>query len=457
MLTQEVSRIKQFIKENDIEFIDLKTIDLVGRLHHITIPALLFSEKTLTEGTGFDGSSYGFAKVEESDMVQIPDTSTMFIDPFREKKVLSFFVNVHLTDEKRTRYPHDVRYIAQKAEQCLKESGIADTSFWGPEFEFHILHNASFKNSAHECSFVIESHEQISGNAYHACNPHELYVDFRDEASSIMTSLGIPVKYHHHEVGREGQMEIELLFSPLKLTADYSILSKYILFSLAKKYNLKLTFMPKPIFGSAGNGMHVHQFLTKEDQNIFYQKDRYANLSDIGRFYIGGILKHAKSLTAIANPTSNSYKRLVRGFEAPVSITFGQANRTSAIRIPKYVSDPSKTRMEYRAGDATTNPYLYYSALLMAGIDGIINKYDPETLGFGPYDKKNLEGADNLDYLPQSLPEALNELQKDHEYLLRNNVFDELFIKNFIAQKKKEYELIANRPHPMEHELYFGL
>ncbi len=447
--------IQEQIKQHNIEYVDLKTLDLVGRLHHITLPIDQFTEKTLTEGVGFDGSSYGFMKVENSDMVQRPDLSTWMIDPFRKRPTMSFFVTVHLTDDERSRYPHDVRYIANKAEECLRSLKIADDSFWGPEYEFHIFEDAKHKNEKLYVSYEIYSEEGMARNAYHSANPQDLYVDFRDEASSYLEKAGIKVKYHHHEVGQEGQQEIELMFTPLLKTADQAVITKYILFNLAKEWGLKLTFMPKPIYQSAGNGWHVHQYLVKDGKNVFYKQGEYANLNKTARHYIGGILKHSKSLSAFANPSTNSYKRLVRGYEAPVSITFGQANRTSAIRIPKYVSDPEKTRMEYRAGDATANPYLMLSAMLMAGIDGIINEYDPETLGYGPYDKKNVEGADNIDYLPRTLEEALKHLEEDNEYLRRNGVFDDIFIKNWIAKKKLEVDAIINRPHPYEFELYF--
>ncbi len=447
--------IKEQIKDHHIEFIDLKTLDLAGRLHHITIPVEQFTEKILNEGIGFDGSSYGFVKVENSDMVQRPDLSTWMIDPFRKRPTMSFFVTVHLTDEERTRYPHDVRYIASKAEKTLKELDIADESFWGPEYEFHTFRDADFCNDKTNVFYKVCADERITINAYHAANPHECYVDFRDEACDYLEKAGIKVKYHHHEVGKEGQQEIELMFTPLLKTADQAVLTKYILFNLAKEWEIKLTFMPKPIYGSAGNGWHVHQYLMKNGKNAFYEKGKYANLNETARYYIGGILKHSKSLSAISNPSTNSYKRLVRGYEAPVSITFGQANRTSAVRIPKYISDPEKTRMEYRPGDATSNPYLFLSAMLMAGIDGIINEYDPEELNYGPYDKKNVEAVDDIDFLPRNLYQALQHLEEDHEYLKRNGVFDDRFIENWINKKVKEIETLNNRPHPYEYEMYF--
>ncbi|MFW5799210.1 MAG: type I glutamate--ammonia ligase [Spirochaetota bacterium] len=450
--------IQERINLHKIEYIDLKTIDLVGRLHHITIPVEQFRENILTEGIGFDGSSYGFLKVENSDMVQRPDLSTHMMDPFRKRPTMSFFVTVHLTDDERTRYPHDVRYIGEKAEQCLRNLEIADDAYWGPEYEFHIFGDAEYINEKTRVAYEIYPEEEMfQNNAYHCANPQDLYADFRDEACSYLEKAGIKVKYHHHEVGREGQQEIELMFTPLLKTADQAVITKYILFNLAKEWGLKITFMPKPIYKAAGNGWHLHQYLIKNNKNIFYKENEYANLSETARHYIGGVLKHAKSLSALANPSTNSYKRLVRGFEAPVSITFGQANRTSAIRIPKYIADPEKTRMEYRPGDATANPYIYISAMLMAGIDGIVNKYDPEELGYGPYDKKNVEAGDNIDYLPRSLGEALKNLEEDHDYLLRENVFDKKFIENWINKKQEEIDSIVNRPHPFEYEMYFEL
>jgi glutamine synthetase len=457
MSDKSFDEILELFKSHNIEYVDLKTLDLVGRLHNITLPVERFNEKVLSEGIGFDGSSYGFVKVENSDMVQRPDLNTAVLDPFRNRPTMSFFVTVHLTDDERTRYPHDVRYIAQKAEEILRSTGIADESYWGPEFEFNLFDDAEFTNDKMHVSYWIECEERITRNAYHASKPHDLFADFRDEACQYLQNIGIDVKYHHHEVGREGQQEIEVMFNPLLKTADNAVLTKYILFNLAKEWGLKITFMPKPIYKAAGNGWHLHQFLVKQGKNAFYQEGEYANMNQIAKFYIGGILKHAKSLSAISNPSTNSYKRLVKGFEAPVSITYGRANRTSAIRIPKYVSDPAMTRLEYRSGDSTANPYIYLSAMLMAGIDGIINEYDPEVLGYGPFDRKNLESEENIQFLPKNLEKALDHLADDHDYLTRNGVFDFMFIENWISKKKEEIYKLSNRPHPYEYEMYFDL
>jgi len=446
------------IKEHDIEMIDLKTIDLRGRLHHVTLPVKQFTPDLLKNGVGFDGSSYGYSKVEHSDMIQIPDIESVVVDPFRDIPTLSFFTKIHLTDRDRTRYHQDPRWVAEQAENYLRQTRVADASYWGPEYEFYIFSNVEYDTRTSASYYKVSHDEEFHHNAYHACNPNDIYADFRDSAVRMMLRLGIEVKYHHHEVGERGQQEIENMFETLLKTADQAILTKYILFNLAAENGLAVTFMPKPMFQQAGSGWHVHQYLTRQGKNMFYGAGQYANMNATGLHYIGGLLKHAPALSAICNASTNSYKRLVPGFEAPTAITFGQANRSSAVRIPSYVSDPEKTRLEYRPPDATANPYLALSAMLMAGIDGIENRIDPTAEGFGPFDSNVFDKADHqIHFLPRNLDQALDDLEADHEFLLKGDVFSESLIRQWIEVKRSELREIATMPNPFEYKLYFDL
>ena len=450
-----IDRARQLVAEHHIEFIDLKSVDLVGRLHHVTLPLEDDTiERIMSEGVGFDGSSYGFAKVSNSDMIVKPDLGTLQLDFFRERPTLTCFTDIFLTDAARSRFPQDVRWIASRAEAMLAELGIADTSWWGPEFEFYIFKKVEYDTRTSSSYYNVEHAEEFFQNAYHACSPFDLYDDFRDESCSLLKRAGIPVKYHHHEVGERGQQEIELFFSPLLKTADDIVLSKYILFSQAVQRGLFLTFMPKPMYQQAGSGLHVHQFLTKEGRNAFHEAGRYANFSDIGRWYIGGMLKHAPALAAFTNPSTNSYKRLVPGFEAPVSMTYGMANRSSCVRIPRYISDPEKTRMEYRPPDATSNPYLMMAAMLMAGIDGIVNRIDPDKEGYGPHDG-DVSTLTDFHFLPRNLQEALDALEADNEFLQRGGVFPASLITQWLKTKQEEVHAISTMPHPFEYKMYF--
>lgn len=454
-MPHDLLSVLNLIKQNNILFLDLKTIDLVGRLHHVTLPLRDDTlEMVMEQGVGFDGSSYGFTKVENSDMIQKPDLSTCQIDQFRERPTLTAFTNIFLTDGKGTEFPQDVRRLARRAEELLKNHGIADTSMWGPEFEFYIFSNVEFDTRTSASYYKVEHAEEFFQNAYHACSPFDLYDDFRDEASILLHQAGIPVKYHHHEVGERGQQEIEIYFEPLLKTADNIMTAKYILLSLAETKNLHITFMPKPMYNQAGSGLHLHQFLLKQGKNIFHEKGAYANFSKTGFAYIGGLLKHAPALAAFTNPSTNSYKRLVPGFEAPVAITFGQANRSSAIRIPRYVHDPGETRLEYRPPDATANPHLMLAAMMLAGIDGIVNGIDPVAEGYGPFDTGNGDGS-VAHYLPRNLDEALDALETDNAFLQREGIFPESLISQWLKTKREEVNAIATMPHPFEYKMYF--
>ncbi len=447
------------IKKNKIEFIDLKCIDLSGRLHHITLPVKNnILEMLVKEGVGFDGSGYSFKKVENSDMILIPDLETAVIDPFRDAPTLSFYSHVMLTDKERTPFSQDGRMLAKKAELLLRKYTGADKSWWGPEFEFYIFSNVEYDTRTSSSYYKVEHAEEFYKKAYHAANPFDVYDDFRDEACKILNKFGIQVKYHHHEGGERGQQEIETYFSDLLTTGDNVVSTKYALFNFALQKNLYITFMPKPMYQQAGNGMHLHLYLTKNGKNLFYKKGEYGNLSELARFFIGGMLKHGPALSAFTNPSTNSYKRLVPGYEAPVALTYGQGNRSGAIRIPKYVSDPEATRFEYRPPDATANPYLCLVAMLLAGIDGVVNKIDPVKEGYGPFDKNIDESLkDNIHFLPRNLAEALDALKEDNDFLRRGNIFGDELLNQWVKIKQEEIMAIGTMPHPFEYKMYFNL
>ncbi|MGE5400291.1 MAG: type I glutamate--ammonia ligase [Ignavibacteriales bacterium] len=452
--------VNNLIKKNNIEIIDLKCIDLSGRLHHISLPFFPgLIQKLMNEGVGFDGSSFGFSKVENSDMIMIPDLETAVLDPFREAPTLSFYAHIVLTDGKHTPFSQDGRYLARRAEGLLKEITGADKSQWGPEFEFYIFSKVEYDTRTASSYYRVEHAEEFYKKAYHAANPFDVYDDFRDEASKLLQKFGIRVKYHHHEAGERGQQEIETYFSDLLSTGDNIVTSKYVLFNLARQKDLFITFMPKPMYQQAGNGMHLHLFLTKNGKNAFYKKGEYGNINELGRFFIGGMLQHGPALSAFTNPSTNSYKRLVPGFEAPVALTYGQGNRASAIRIPKYVINPQETRFEYRPPDATANPYLCLTAMLLAGIDGVVNKIDPVKAGFGPNDRNIDENSmkDHIHFLPRNLSEALDALAADNEFLRRGGIFTDELLTQWVKLKEEEIKSIGTMPHPFEYKMYFNL
>ncbi|MCX6175610.1 MAG: type I glutamate--ammonia ligase [Ignavibacteriales bacterium] len=459
MSKQSIQSINNIIKKNKIEVIDLKCIDLSGRLHHISLPVHEnIMNKLISEGVGFDGSSFGFRKVENSDMILIPDLETAVIDLFRDAPTLSFYSNIMLTDLKRSRFSQDGRYIAMQAELLLKKVTGADKSWWGPEFEFYIFSNVDYDTRTATSYYRVEHNEEFYKRAYHAANPFDLYDDFRDEASKLLQKYGIKVKYHHHETGERGQQEIETYFNDLLTTGDNIITAKYVLFNFARQKNLFITFMPKPMYQQPGNGLHLHLFLTKKGKNAFYKKGEYGNMNELGRFFMGGMLKHGPALSAFTNPSTNSYKRLVPGFEAPVAMTYGQGNRASAIRIPQYVNNPDETRFEYRPPDATMNPYLCLTAMLLAGMDGVVNKIDPVKEGFGPYDKNFLEeDLHKVKMLPRNLTEAIDALEADNDFLKRGNIFNDELLEQWVKVKSEEIHAIGTMPHPFEYKMYFTL
>jgi len=456
MSLERFTQVRQDAESHGIEFVDLKMLDLTGHLHHVTLPFDRFTPDVCREGVGFDGSSYGFRKVENSDMVLIPDLATAVRDPFRKRPTLSLLAEAFLTDKERTPFHQDGRHIARAGERALAKAGVADRSWWGPEYEFYIFEACEFESGTTQGSFRVTSAERFSQNAYHACNPFDLYADFRDDVCRLMRDFAIPVRYHHHEVGASGQQEIEGWFADLLTTGDHAVLTKYILHNVARQHGLRVTFMPKPLYENAGNGWHLHQYLTQDGKNIFDDEGGYAHLSQTALFYIGGILEHCAALSALTNPSTNSYKRLVPGYEAPTVRTYGRSNRGAAIRVPSYVTDPQRRRIEYRPPDFTCNPYFCTTAILMAGLDGIVNRIDPVARGWQPADAPSEATREHLQgYLPRTLDDALDALEADHRFLLRDDVFPEALIRRWLEIKREEISRINKRPHPYEFTMYF--
>ena len=475
-----IQRVSKLIKDNNIQIVDLKFNDLPGLWQHFSIPASELKEiddpvKSIwVEGIGFDGSSIrGFQKIQESDMILMLDPSTAVVDPVCEVPTLSIICDIYDPITKKP-YTRDPRYIAKKAEEFLKTTGIADTSYWGPEMEFFIFNDIRFDQAENFGFYFIDSieGEWNSGRdekpnlgykprykeAYFPVPPHDSLQDLRSKIILTMINAGIPVEVHHHEVATGGQCEIDMKFDTLTRIADKCMMYKYIVKNVARKNNMVATFMPKPLFGDNGSGMHTHQSLWKDGKNIFFDPKGYALISQTTKYYIGGLLKHAKALMAFCAPTTNSYKRLVPGYEAPVNLVYSQRNRSAAIRIPVYTENPKTKRIEFRPPDASSNPYLAFAAMLMAGIDGIINKIDPGD----PVDKNiyelSPEEASKIPTVPGSLEEAINALEKDYEFLLRGNVFTEDVIEVWIEYKReKEITQVNIRPHPYEFYLYFDI
>lgn len=474
-MAKSVQEIMSLIKENDIKMVDFKMVDINGQYRHVTIPAENFSEDTMTSGIGFDASNYGYAVVEKSDMVFIPDPDTAVIDPFCQIPTLSMTGNAMIIDNPENRplaqYP---RNIVLAAEQYMKDSGIADTMLILPEFEFYLFDqvgwevqpnsigvsvdvNQSYWNSATEGKGCVIPKQK----AYHIAKPFDQSYECRSEMCMLMRDAGIEVKYHHPEVAASGQFEIEPQLGQMSKMADATMMIKYIIHNTAMKYGKTATFMPKPVYGEAGNGMHVHMLLLKDGEPVFSDDEGYAHLSKTAHYFMGGLLKHINSLCAITNPSTNSFKRLVPGFEAPVTVGYATSNRSAVIRIPAYAKSANKRRFELRNPDATCNPYFCYAAILMAGLDGVKNKIDPHENGWGPYDVNLYTLSDEekakLKSLPTSLDAALDALEADHDYLTAGGVFPEELIKNFIKTKRDECSQLAAIPHPAEFDKYYNL
>ncbi len=463
----------EHIKKNQYKMIDLKFTDLAGRWHHITIPVSQFDEKLMRDGVGFDGSSVGLKSVSSGDMVLLPDLATAFHDPFWDVPTLSFICSSYEADSKQP-FSRDPRNIMLRAEKYMCDLQVADESRWGPEYEFYVFDNVSFESAVNTASYRLDSREADWQSArgghghvipphggYHVIPPKDQLYNLRSEISMILESMGIEIKYHHHEVGGPGQCEIETPLMGILRSGDTAQMIKYVSKMVAYKRGQTVTYMPKPLYGEAGSGMHFHQHLFKNGQNLFYDEKGYGHLSQMAFWYIGGLLKHGPSVLAFTNPSTNSYRRLIPGFEAPVNAFFSLANRSAAIRVPKYADQPETVRFEFRPPDATCNVYLALAVQLMAGLDGIRNKIDPREHGFGPIDENvfawSAERRETIKPLPSSLREALEALDRDHAYLLEGGVFDEGHIDDWIEAKYKEYYEIRNRPHPYEMNLYYDV
>ncbi len=471
--TTPIDDVLKYIKDKKISFVDLKFMDFPGQWQHFTVPSSQLDSGSFDDGFGFDGSSIrGWKAINESDMLIIPDPNTMFQDPFIEAPTISLICDVYepATKEKYSRCP---RNIAQKATAYLNSTGIADTVYFGPEAEFFVFDDVKFDSQPNGSFYMVDSVEgrwnsgrEESPNlgykprykeGYFPVPPTDALMDLRNEMVLNLINSGIDVEAQHHEVASGGQCEIDLRFQPLVKAADQLLMFKYIVKNTARMNNRTVTYMPKPIFGDNGSGMHVHTSLWKKGKPLFAGTG-YAGLSEMGLYFIGGLLKHAASLLAFTNPTTNSYKRLVPGFEAPVNLAYSQRNRSASIRIPMYSSSPKAKRVEFRCPDPSCNPYLAFSAMLMAGLDGIINRIDPgEPLDKDIYDMPPEELA-NVPSTPGSLGEALKALANDHEYLMKGDVFTEDVIETWIKYKvDKEIKPMALQPHPYEFALYYDV
>jgi len=466
----------KFAKEQGVQIVDLRFIDLPGIWQHFSISSSELSEDLFAEGIGFDGSSIrGFQAINESDMLLFPDPTTATIDPFTDHKTLVLICDVK-DPVTGANYSRDPRYVAKKAEEYVKKTGIADTIYIGPELEFFILDDVRFDQGYNYGFYYLDSeaafwnsgregtperpnlgHRPRYKQGYFPVPPDDHTQDIRSAMLLALESVGVKIEVHHHEVASGGQTEIDMRFDTLTKMADKVLWYKYCTKNTARKYGKTVTFMPKPVFQDNGSGMHTHQSLWKGEKNIFYEKGGYADLSQTCLYYIGGILKHAPALCALIAPTTNSYRRLVPGYEAPINLAYSQRNRSAAVRIPMYSKSEKAKRIEFRTPDPTCNPYLSFAACVMAGLDGIANKIDPGK----PFDKDLYElppeEAAEIKQLPGSLDEVLDALEADHGFLLKGDVFTQDLIETWIEYKRKnEVDAIRLRPHPWEFALYFN-
>ena len=468
-----VKRVWKLIKEQNIKVVDLKFNDLPGLWQHFSIPVEELAEKAgegiWVDGIGFDGSSIrGFQKIQESDMNLFPDLSTAVLDPVCASPTLHLTCDIYDPLSHKP-YNRDPRYIAKKAEAYLKKTGIADTSYWGPEPEFFIFDDIRFDSTENSSYYFIDSieGEWNSGKdekpnlgykprfkeGYFPVPPHDALQDIRSVIMAKARDAGVPVEKHHHEVATAGQCEIDMRYSTLTKMADNLMMLKYVIKNVARAHGKVATYMPKPLFGDNGSGMHTHQSLAKSGENLFFDKNGYAKISQMCKWYIGGLLKHAPAILAFAAPTTNSYKRLVPGYEAPVNLAYSARNRSAICRIPVYVDYPKSKRVEFRAPDPTCNPYIAFSVMLMAGLDGIQNRIDPGD----PVDENIYEMAADVapKQVPGSLSESLDALEDDHAFLLKGGVFTKDVIDVWVEYKRQEIDKVRLRPHPYEFYLYF--
>jgi glutamine synthetase len=464
----------KFVTDNNVEIIDLRFCDLPGLWQHFSIPASEFSEDLFVDGIGFDGSSIrGFQAIDESDMLLVPDPESAFLDPFTELPTLNLICNIEEPGT-RIRYSRDPRYVAQKAESFLVGSGIGDTSYWGPELEFYIFDNVRFDQTYNEGFYHVDSVEGFWNTGddsvpnlgykprykqgYFPVPPMDHMQDIRSEMVRTLEQIGIRVEVHHHEVGTAGQAEIDMRYNTLARMADQVLQYKYVTKNVARRRNKTVTMMPKPIFMDNGSGMHTHQSIWKDGKNVFYDPNGYGLISETARYYIGGLLAHADALCAFIAPTTNSYRRLVPGYEAPINLVYSQRNRSACIRIPVYSDSEVSKRLEFRTPDPSCNPYYAFASMLMAGLDGVQNKIDPgEPIDKDLYDLPP-ELRKDVTSVVGSLEGALEALEQDHTFLLKGDVFTQDVIDTWIGYKREnEVDALRLRPHPFEFALYYDI
>ncbi len=467
-----IQKLSKMAKETKAEYLDLKFCDLPGQWHHITLPIKSLKPDLFSKGVGIDGSSLpGFSSIERGDMIMLPDPQTAFVDLFFERPTLSLLGDIMEIGDSVSPYSRNPRRVAADAEKHLTKIIRGARAIIGPEFEFYVFDRVNFFQGPNKAFYLLESAEEVWNGSedeeslghkiphkggYHIAPPMDRTFNLRSQITTMLADVGIEMKYHHHEVGGGGQHEIEVQFAPLLKMADQSMMVKYVVKNQCFRMNKSATFMPKPLFNEPGSGLHVHQYLANSKGSLFYDKEGPARFSQLGLQYIGGLLAHADSILAFTNPSTNSFKRLVPGFEAPVAGTYSVGNRTACIRIPGYLRNPKTMRFEFRPPDGSMNPYLAYAAMLMAGIDGIQNKIDP-----GPPLDKNLDRLSKrelarIPHLPTSLTKALDALKQDNEYLLSGGVFTEDLLESWIEIKRREVDAVRVRPTPHEFELYYN-
>jgi glutamine synthetase len=464
-------------RENGVRMVDLKFTDVPGMWQHFSVPVKAISEDTFIEGIGFDGSSIrGFQAINESDMLLIPDPNSAIMDPFTAEPTISMVCDVTQPGSARTPYTRDPRFVARKAEEYLQRTGIADTAFFGPEAEFFLFDDVRYRSTQNEQMAFVDSdeahwnsgrnggtpnlgHRMRPKEGYFPVAPNDTLQDIRTEMVLTMEDAGIDVEAQHHEVAAGGQCEIDMRYDSLVRMADKVLLYKYIVKNVARRRGKSATFMPKPIFGDNGSGMHVHMSLWRNERPLFADSEGYAGISEMARMFIGGLLTHAPAVLALAASGTNSYRRLVPGYEAPVNLVFSQRNRSAAVRIPMYSDSPKAKRVEFRPPDPTCNPYLTFSALLMAGLDGIKQGILPEEHGFGPLDRNIYEMSAcekrEIRSVPGSLDEALDALERDHGFLLEGDVFSVDLLEKYVEIKREQAAEVRLRPAPLEFALYY--